>query len=217
MDSQPYSCAHEKVIEDYREGTVVCTSCGLVLSSLFLHQLVNLSEQRTEADDVVLSDIQHLLDRIHVPLCHAYRIEAFHKKNCFNKSKQSIAFSVYRTLNDIGIPITMKEVSNISHIKKESLNRVRCDDNLIQIDSSVLVEKYSKLLDLSYKTTTVIKKEISSAPISGHNPNSVLASLIYQVCKRSKIKISIKKVAEVTSVSCISIQRYNNFFKVKCS
>lgn len=217
MDSQHCTCEHEEVIEDYREGTVVCTACGLVLSSLFLHQIVNLSEQRAEVDEQLLSDIQHLLDRIHVPLCHAYRIESYHKKNFSCKTKQSIAFSVYKTLNEIGVPLSMREVSNITSVKKVSLNRVQCEDTLMQIDSGILVEKYSKMLGLSYEITTLIKKELACSPISGHNPNSVLASLIYQVCKRSKIKVSIKKVAEVTSVSCISIQRYNNFFKKQCS
>jgi transcription initiation factor TFIIIB Brf1 subunit/transcription initiation factor TFIIB len=172
-------------------------------------------ETQTQTD--ILSDIQNLLDRIHVPVCYAHQIESYYKKNFTTKSKNSIIFSIYKVLNDFQIPISLKEISNVSNVTLKKLNKAHIEDSFVKRDTNVILDKHCALLGLCYKTTTLIKNRLVTAPISGHNPNSVLASLIYQVCRELKKKISIKKISEVTSVSCISIQRYNNFSKkLKC-
>lgn len=218
MHTDYRSCQHINIIEDHHEGTVVCVGCGLVLSNLFQHQidcLMTHSETQTQTD--ILSDIQNLLDRIHVPVCYAHQIESYYKKNFTTKSKNSIIFSIYKVLNDFQIPISLKEISNVSNVTIKKLNKAHIEDSFVKRDNNVILEKHCALLGLCYKTTTLIKNRLVTAPISGHNPNSVLASLIYQVCRELKKKISIKKISEVTSVSCISIQRYNNFSKkLKC-
>jgi transcription initiation factor TFIIIB Brf1 subunit/transcription initiation factor TFIIB len=211
MDSKCYSCDQLSLIEDYHEGQVVCSSCGLVNSPLFLNQIDSVNHQHFEAKD--LTEIKHLLDRIHVPLCYAYHVESFYSKNFTIKSKQSLVFAIYKVLNDLGIPISMKEISNISNVNKKRLNKAQHENNHVNFDQMVSVEKYCKMLNLSYTTVTLIKNKLKTLPMSGHNPNSALASIIYQICKEHKLKISIKKVSEVTNVSAISIQRYNNFLK----
>lgn len=211
MSHEHTSCSHLKVSDDYHEGTVVCLSCGLVLSPLFLNQLSNVQQLDSQKD--VLTDIENLLDRIHIPICYSNQILSYFNKNFTTKSKQALIYASYKVLNDLDIPISMKEISNVSSISKKSINKVQQINSFVNLDSNIIVEKYSKLLGLCFKTITLIKKRLTSVPISGHNPNSIIASVIYQVCKEKKLKISIKKIAEVTSVSCISIQRYNKFSK----
>lgn len=211
MVNEYHLCQHLSLIEDHREGQIVCCNCGLVTSPLFLNQIYNVRPNVFQED--VLTEIQHLLDRIHVPICYGNQIESYYSKNFTTKSKNSIVFAVYKVLNELGIPISIKEISNISSVNKKSLNRAQNENNFVILDSTALVEKYSKMLGLSFKTTTVIKNNLTTLPISGHNPNSILASTIYQVCKKLKKKISIKQISLITNVSCISIQRYNNFSK----
>ena len=211
MDSKCHSCQNITFFDDYCEGNVVCYSCGLVTSPLFLNQINSVSHVNQETN--ILSDIQHLLDKIHVPICYGNQIESYYCKNFTTKSKTSLVFAIYKVLNDLEIPISMKEISNVSSVDKKCLNRVQHENQFINFDSNAIVEKYCVMLGLNFKTITLIKNKINSLPISGHNPNSILASVIYQICKEQKIKISIKHIAEITSVSCISIQRYNTFYK----
>lgn len=213
MDSKCYSCHQVSLIEDYHEGQVVCSSCGLVNSPLFLNQINSVNHAPQDLEPKDLTEIKHLLDRIHVPLCYAYHIESFYSKNFTTKSNQSLVFAVYKVLNDLDIPISMKEISNVSNVDKKKLNKAQIQNQHVNLDQVMLVEKYCKLLGLCYKVETLIKNKLKTLPISGHNPNSALASIIYQIAKEKKLKISIKKVSKVTNVSAISIQRYNNFLK----
>jgi len=218
MDKQENSCPHLDPIEDHHEGIIVCTACGLVMTNLYLTQIENNSYEEVSSQSSSLHEIQHLLDRMHVPVCYASNIESYYRKNFTTKSNKSLIFSVYRTLNKLGIPVSMKEISNVADVPKSKLNKIDLTNNCMELNPSTLVDKYCGLLGLNFKIGTLIKRSLDEAPISGHNPNSVLASTIYQVCKKERLKLSIKKISEVTSVSCISIQRYNNFYKnVHCS
>lgn len=209
MSHEYSSCQHLEVIEDYHEGTIVCSNCGVVMSPLFVNQIHNLSHNMVQ--EKILTEIQHLLDRIHVPICYANQIESYYAKNFTTKSNKSIAFAVYKVLNKLGIPISMKEISNVSCVDKKSLNKAQQDNNFVSIDNNAFIEKYCKILGLSFQTTTVIKNVVKNLPISGHNPSSMIASTIYKVCKEEKRKISIKQISLITNVSSISIQRYNNY------
>lgn len=211
MDTRDSPCQHLTPIEDYHEGTIVCTSCGLVLSSLLLQQVESVS-QISEKENKYLTEIQNLLDKIHIPICYGYQIESYLLKNFTIKSRKALVFSIYNVLNKLDIPISLQEISNATSIKKKILNRVNCDYNCVSLDTSNQVEKYGSLLGLSYKTVSLIKSKLTTLPVSGHNPNSVVASLLYQACKKSKSKVSLKRISEITSVSCISIQRYNNYY-----
>jgi transcription initiation factor TFIIIB Brf1 subunit/transcription initiation factor TFIIB len=211
MSNEFSACEHLNLTDDYHEGTVVCLSCGLVISPLFINQLSSVKQLQFQED--ISTEISNLLDRIHIPICYSNQILSYFNKNFTTKSKHALIFSSYKVLNDLDIPISIKEISNVSSVSKKNINKVQQNNSFVHFNSNTTVEKYSKILNLCYKTTTLIKKRVASVPVSGHNPNSVIASVIYQVCKEQKIKASIKKIAEVTSVSCISIQRYNNYSK----
>jgi transcription initiation factor TFIIIB Brf1 subunit/transcription initiation factor TFIIB len=218
MDFAENNCEHLTYADDPHEGTVVCLNCGLVLSNLFSDQISNLEQQQQQrsTEDFCLNEIQDLLDRIHIPACYGHHIKNFLKKNFTTNSKKAIAFSVFKVLNDMDIPVSMKELSLATDLHKKTIHKAQTLDHVVSIDFSEIVEKYTKLLHLPFETTTVIKEKILTAPVTGHNPNSVLAAIIYQVCKAEKRKVSIKTISAVTKVSCISIQRYNKFTKNDC-
>lgn len=213
MDFAEHNFEHLTQVEDHREGALVCSNCGLVVSSLFLNQISNLSQLETDTYDFILKEIQDVLDRIHIPVCYAPHIRYYFIKNYKQKTPQAISFSIFKVLNDQGISISMKEISQATQIPKKTLSKAQNLNQFVSINYSEVMEKYVKALNLTFETITVIKEKINNAPQTGHNPNSIIASIIYQICKQRKIKTSIKKISEVTHVSSISIQRYNNFCK----
>jgi transcription initiation factor TFIIIB Brf1 subunit/transcription initiation factor TFIIB len=156
MSSEYSSCKHLNNIDDYHEGQVVCLSCGVVVAALFINQVNNIQQFNFQED--ISSEIQNLLDRIHIPICYANQIISYFNKNFTTKSKQALIFSSYKVLNDLGIPISMKEISNVSSVTKKSITKVQQANNFVNFDSNTIVEKYSNILGLCYTTTTLIKK-----------------------------------------------------------
>lgn len=217
MDNRDRPCQHLTQIEDFHEGSVICSLCGLVLSPLFIDQISQLSDpcHDPSTENFSLAEIRNLLDRIHISTCFATQIDAHLTKNFTTKSRKALVYSIFKVLNEINIPISMKELSQACHINKKMLHQAQSENDVVFIKFSDIVEKYAKLLNLNYQTITLIKETIKRCPMSGHNPNSVLASTIYQVCRRTKQRVSIKKVSQVTQVSCVSIQRYNKFHQIK--
>lgn len=216
MHFKERSCQHLNLVEDWHEGFEVCTSCGLVLSQLFMNQMQKseTSEQNLKDEkNVSLEEIRNLLDRIHISTCFAAKIEAYLKENFTTKSNQALVYSTFKILNELSIPISLKEISLASNLSKKILHKVQSNNEVVHVDFSNVMEKYARLLNLSYETITLIKERIINSPNSGHNPNSVIAATIYQICKITEQPISMKKISLVTQVSCVSIQRYNKFCK----
>ncbi len=217
MDFGDRSCQHLSQIEDFHEGCVICSLCGLVLSPLFMDQITQISSLNSHyspAENLNLAEIKNLLDRVHISTSFATQIDSYFQTNFITKSKQALVYSMFKILNELGISISMKEISQAFNISKKMLHRAQSVNDIIKIDFLDIVEKYGRLLNLNFETITLIKEEMRNKPTSGHNPNSVLASTIYQVCKKTKQHVSIKKVSEVTQVSCVSIQRYNKFLNL---
>lgn len=218
MDFRDRLCQHLNLVEDIHEGSVVCSLCGLVLSPLFIDQIShgsNCSNDRLSTENFNLSEIKNFLDRIHISSCFAPKINAHLNKNYTIKSRHALVYSIFKILNEMNIPISMNEISQASNVNKKNLHQAQLHNDVVNIDFSDIVEKYAKLLNLNFETLTLIKERIRNSPKSGHNPNSVLASTIYQVCKLLKHRISMKKIGQVTKVSCVSIQRYNKFCTFK--
>ena len=56
-------CAHERTVDDEREGNVICTDCGLVLAPIYLDQIVNYNKcnflyQSDEKNQIVTTSLK---------------------------------------------------------------------------------------------------------------------------------------------------------------
>jgi len=216
MDFRERTCQHLNLVEDIHEGSIVCIDCALVISSLFLNQIRQVSNSGQDfspSENTSLTEIKNLLDRIHISTSYGDKINAHLQKNYVTTSMEAIVFSVYKVLNEMGISISMKEISQATNISKKVLHKAQSINEVVHIDFSEVVEKYVRLLGLPYEILALIKKTILKCPKTGHNPNSILAAVIYQVCKQTNQRVSMKKISQVTKVSCISIQRYNKYCK----
>jgi len=208
MCAQPYSCQHINEIIDEREGTIICYDCGLVLSNYFFTQPQPQHSFFTPSS--ILEEIKELLERLNLPQIFAHDIyenlmKLSPKTN--SKTKKLIPYFVYKTLNEIGCPVSIKDISSVSGISENDLYDMQQSETLV-LNPHALLEKYCKLLGLSdFKIYSVIKEKM---PIidTGHNPLTIIASLIYKYCKENNLKYSMKEIASTVGISSVSIQRY---------
>jgi len=203
------TCGHETQVLDQHEGQYVCVSCGLVTSPYFTEDYKFHNEILSEGD-IWFKEVRDILDRVNVTsssICD--EVIQYLNTHFERKSKESLLFSVYKVLNDqVGICLSLHELCNICAVSKSKVYEKQKVNQNVTVDKTILVEKYCAMLNLTYKTTSLIKEKLSKHRLSGHTPLTIIAGTIYLVCKSLKEKITVKKVSQVTSVSQISIRRF---------
>lgn len=204
MPHSEHLCPHLDQVTDHREGTVVCIKCGLVISEqLFQHSY--LSETKNEENELTRK-IAEILDKLNLPVCFATDILKKYLK--MPPRKFLLEYVVYLTLHELGFPISIKDIACITGISDSKIYDLQDKDQSICLQPQDLLEKYCKMLNLDFKTYSVIKKELPSVIETGHNPLTVIASTIYKYSRRNKLKLSMKQIATVVNISTVSIQRY---------
>ena len=206
MSHEEDFCGHLNEIIDEREGTIICTDCGLILSQ---HIFYESKFNEYDSYDKHLEEIKELLERLNLPQSFASAIFEKYKilKKADKNKKYLISYSLYKTLNEMGFPISIKDISAVSGIPDNYIYDMQESDNSIILTPTSLLEKYCKLLELDYKTYSVIKGMLPEVS-TGHNPLTIIASTIYKYCKENKLKYSMKQIATTVNISSISIQRY---------
>jgi transcription initiation factor TFIIIB Brf1 subunit/transcription initiation factor TFIIB len=211
MSFSHYNCQHLNEIVDEREGTIICYDCGLVISSVYFSQP---QPQQTFINSGVYSgvhdEIKEFLERLHLPQCFSDDIyNNLQISNKINSRKKGlIPYFVYKTLNEIGFPISIKDISAVSGMTENDIYSMQEDEKSLILNPYSLLEKYCKILGLNdFKTYSVIKENLPTIE-TGHNPLTVIASTIYKYCKQNGLKFSMKHIASTVGISSVSIQRY---------
>ena len=207
MHQIKHLCSHENVVDDERGGCCVCVECGLVLEDkLFLPNYnetfleYNLKTRNKEKEE----EIRELLHRINLPDAYLDQIA----ENCLTKSKKKIPYIVYKTLNEDGCPISIKEISAVSGFPDSKIYKDQEKDKILISKPELMLEKYCRYFGLNFNSYTVIKEKIKGSSRSGHNPLTIIGANIYLHSKEVGLKIPIKTIARELKISCISIHRY---------
>lgn len=210
MYFEEHFCEHINEVIDQREGTIICSDCGLVVSSLFINSFNENVE--TETNEYVLE----ILSRLQIPeffktdiLNNLKNIEVKHKTK-----ENAIAFVIYKTLNDLDCGVSIKDISAVTGYTDSQIYNFQTSNDSVILDPLIQLEKYCIMLGLPKKSYSVIKGTINSNK-TGHNPTTILATAIYKYCKTHDCGVSMKKIAETLNISCVSIQRYIKFEKKK--
>jgi transcription initiation factor TFIIIB Brf1 subunit/transcription initiation factor TFIIB len=208
MSNQENICMHLNEVIDDREGSIICIDCGLVLSDNLYHA-DNYLFHLTSSVDKDLNEIKELLERLNLPEAFSSQIFDNYKKLVKERkrSKYLLPYTIYQTLNEIGYPISIKDISAVSGVSENLIYDMQKNEESIILNPDSLLEKYCKILDLDYKTYSVIKERLPKIK-TGHNPLTVIASTIYKYCKENKLKYSMKYIAHIVKISPISIRRY---------
>ena len=200
-------CNHLNEIIDENRGDIICTDCGLVLSDkLFINYKGNEENKNTSIDG---NEINEYLEKLNLPTCFSSKILDNYKKtrNGKRKKKELLPYTIYKCLNDEGFPISMKEISAVSGFTDSKLYSMQ--EEAIILKPCQLLEKYCKILGLDYSTYRVIKTALPTSKLTGHNPLTIVGSVLYAYLKKHKPrKFPMKTIAKVVNTSCISIQRY---------
>lgn len=210
MHTEQNICQHLNEIIDQRGGAIVCTDCGLVVSDFFIdNSSVNIE---TETNEYVLE----ILSRLQMPdffkndiLLNLNKIDV---KN--RRKENAIAFVIYKTLNDLGCGVSIKEISSVTGFTDSQIYNFQTSNDCVILNPLIQLEKYCIILGLPKNSHSVIKGTIKSNR-TGHNPTTVLATAIYKYCKTNHCGISMKNIADTLNISCVSIQRYLKFKKSK--
>lgn len=203
-------CSAESEILDVRDGHYVCTACGLVLDSHYQDvSQFPVFEQDVEIPNKWNEETKDILTRLNIPTCYAAHILNHFEKKYDKKNQKNLLDSIYTILNSLNISITLNELSNVTACHKSKINGNNVTEiTNVAVDKTGLVDKYCALLELDFKTETVIKERLKKIKKAGHSPTTIVAGVIYSVCKDLNLKKSIKQIAAFTSVSPISIQRF---------
>jgi transcription initiation factor TFIIIB Brf1 subunit/transcription initiation factor TFIIB len=209
MPNSESLCQHLNEIIDQRQGDVICTDCGLVLSEVYYKEnnfVYNKSKHEKQ------NEVDEILERLHLPECFTSDILVDYDKTKTNK-KNCLIFSIYHTLNKLGFPISLKEISSVTGVSDSKIYDVQNVNESVYLSPEQLLEKFCKILNLNYNAYTVIKESLPKTLKTGHNPLTIAATYIHIYCKKNKLKYSMKKIATVCNISCISIQRYLKHLK----
>jgi transcription initiation factor TFIIIB Brf1 subunit/transcription initiation factor TFIIB len=206
------SCPHLNEIIDLGESSHVCHDCGLVLDK---HYEMG-SDYKTPLKDFQHDDwaetVKDILDRLHISTRYwTFIIDDFYK-NIKKKTMERLIFSTYKILNSLDVNVSLHDLSLATGVNMSKIYLTQKQNETVKLDMSSLAEKFCCALNLDFKTTALIKERLSKPIETGHTPATVIAGSIYKIAKEQKLKISIKKISDITSVSPISIQRYKNAF-----
>lgn len=211
MSNSDCFCAHLNSVICQHEGCIVCQDCGVVLSSYFEneHQPITHSLNLITAENKWVEEIKNILDRIHIPIVYAEHIFKYFQSTYTSKNLRNLMFSIYYILNKFDIPISLNELAAITNTEKTSIYKAQNYNENLLLNYDERVEKYCSILNLTFKMVSLIKETIKRTKITGHPPLTIIAAIIYKICKTHKLRISMKKISQITNISCISIQRYN--------
>ena len=194
-------CEHSYPVIDEHEGTTVCCDCGLVLEKQIYVEKIHKQENNENPLEEVLkkslrNDALEVLSRLNLPT---------EILNQLTREKQKID-NLFDAINKTAA-VTTKEFCAATGLNNKKLVKLN-QNKILTTNITLLLEKYCKLLDLSYRDYTLIKALIDKKPPSGHPPLTVIGYYILCYCRTNKIKKSMKDICSVLSISTISLQRY---------
>jgi len=194
-------CEHPYPVIDEHEGTTVCCDCGLVIEKEFYAEKTTFQDSNVIPLVEVLeknlrNDALEVLSRLNLPNEILQQLPP---------EKQKID-NLYDAINKTAA-ITTKEFCAATGIKNKKLVKFN-QNKILNTNVDLLLEKFCKLLELTYRDYTLIKALIDKKPPSGHPPLTIIGYYIFHYCRTNKIKKSMKDICSVLSISTISLQRY---------
>lgn len=209
MSAATTHCPHLNEIDDFRNGDVICVDCGLIIDKIYVTSFVSCPE--SDSPSFEKEYILEILNRLNIPYTYSDKIlQKFNdlsrkEKNC-NRKLEILSYSVYEILNEYNIPISLKDICSVSGISTDKLfSKQHCATT---VPLSPTLEKYCLMMNLSYQDFIKIEQKLPCELESGHNPLTIIGSLIYKYSKENNLNLSIKHIANTLSISVVSIQRF---------
>jgi transcription initiation factor TFIIIB Brf1 subunit/transcription initiation factor TFIIB len=205
------ACSHSDTIDDDREGTCVCTQCGLVLEQLFQQQQSFAVKDKIDFSNVFCF-MKDVCANASIPNClisYAFDYFKLLKSDMVLKGKRFkdewlASYALYETLSRHKIPRTVNEMEYFTGVPMQTFwNIESClsfNDTLN--DSQDFVARFCTLLNISYLNAKCIESIVGKMKDVGEiRSSSIVAGVIYLYCRETACKINLKTICEVCAVS----------------
>ncbi len=193
------SCTHFNETIDVHEGSIICTDCGLVKDNFYYQDRTSLNYFYQNN----IKNVDNFLDKFNFSEYFSTNVG----KKLPDSSKRNfkkVVSEIYRTVNEDASCLPLKSIMNVTRLKTKQIKSN--DIHIFNVEE--ILEKYTTILDLDFKTCTLIKEKVVKCKNNGFQPLSILGGIIYLHCCEVNKKISMKRIASELGISTISIQRF---------
>lgn len=207
MNFAERDCSHENEIIDSREGTIVCTDCGLIKDQFYFEEPKLYF--RTSLNLEYENYIKDIFDKLNIPFIHIDEIiTKFKIANPKNNKKQFLICIILEVLNNYSIPISIGDISNLTEYDPSDIFKRQQNDSKIILPLKESMERFCKLLKLTFQDYQLIYKYYESHERTGHQPLTIIASFIYDHVKKNSIDLDINQICETIGISKVSVLRF---------
>jgi transcription initiation factor TFIIIB Brf1 subunit/transcription initiation factor TFIIB len=225
------ACPHSTTIDDDKEGTCVCTQCGLVLEQLYMLNCEHLGDGRSIEENIYF-DVYNIYIFLKDACENAsisynmisYSISYFKllKKDETIKEKKfsdvAIAsYALYETLCRHHIPRTAQEIEYFTNIPCSIFWKIEACLEFTETlhNPQDYVERYCALLNMTYYETRMIRGIVGNLYGMGDiKPSCLIACVIYLYCKEIGKKMTRKNICEVCFVSTGNITKLTKKLRI---
>ena len=214
------NCMHiDSILEDFKEGCLICTQCCRVLEMNIPFQNLEDLQIPASAPDKVFTFIYDSCHRMNIPNSVIDGINDQYRKYKKSQSFHGVsyetlaAYSIYYHLKqeNIGKPIEM--IARFTGVDSHDIWRCEFNDPYIPspIGIESLVRRIYRYLDLKEKDCQNILKLSNHFEDSNFSPITLAATLTWSYCKIKKMNVSLAYVRSLYQCCHMSIYRCRKF------
>jgi len=199
-------CLHLNETVDIHEGSIICTDCAVVKDSYYVEDFRSAySKSYTDIKyDTSLKGV--ILDRVNCSDYFTSDVEESLNNQKINKlDVKKVTSVIYNEVNKRESNLPLKTLMHVSGLRSKD---IKSNTNIHTLDTGKLVDKYTSMLNLDFKTSTVIKEKIKNYMLTGYQPLTLIGGMIYLHCRDTKKLISMPIISSLIGISTISIQRF---------
>jgi transcription initiation factor TFIIIB Brf1 subunit/transcription initiation factor TFIIB len=221
-------CNHEHCIDDYANGCIVCTECGLVISKqLFVHapSLVNeffmtndckpKSQNSCEKNKDYISDICQLFNidtKINVKesreACEKLQKELC-EKNLHFKQEHVASYSIYCIILKNKLPVSYSEFVEKTNIPLTTIRQLqKYTGNFLTIEKPEnFIGLFCYTAGLSARDEMSILNIVKDMDYPACRPRNVAIAIIHAYCTSRGKNSSLKKLCNLFSASVARVKK----------
>ena len=211
------------IIEDDKEGTLVCGQCGLVNSTqLFMESWDTQCTQSYFSGDThssIYHDFSTFVAAHHLPDYYAEDMYNYYKKMKnqnykFRRNHVLPVYCIYTILREKNQPYNLKQLAQIMNVDEMELIKLdaclqkKCNVVMPQLKPEEYVINVSSYFDLSFAETKIIENMVKKISCLGtYHPLTKVGTCMYIYFQHRHIKWTQKQIASLCSVSFGTMSR----------
>jgi len=193
-------CRHLNCVED---ENLVCTDCGLVLSSIFAYN--DKTPQMQEFSSIYrnkVHDLAHILHLDHTAFTEEILFKMHRKPACM-RDDEALVFYAYEYLTKAKNYIKFSHLCQLCGVNEKKM--AKYTPPTCGFEGDELISKASKLFNLTYSEEKLLADKMATKQLTGHAPLTILGGFLYILFGD---KIPLKKICSILNINSVSVRRY---------